>query len=54
MVKIAEERALSFEPLVHDEKTIELMEAARRVELITVVTGCLTANCNTPFRQRPS
>jgi DNA-damage-inducible protein J len=36
MVKITEEKALPFEPLVPTEETIEAMRAARRGELVTV------------------
>ena len=36
MVKIAEEKALPFEPLVPNQETIEAMKAARRGELTTV------------------
>jgi DNA-damage-inducible protein J len=36
MVKIAEEKALPFQPLVPNEETIEAMKAARRGELTTV------------------
>lgn len=36
MVRIAEEKALPFEPLVPNAETIEAMKAARRGELITV------------------
>ncbi len=36
MVRIANEKALPFEPLVPNEETIEAMKAARRGELETV------------------
>jgi DNA-damage-inducible protein J len=36
MVKIAQEKALPFEPLVPNKKTIEAIKAARRGELTTV------------------
>jgi DNA-damage-inducible protein J len=36
MVRIAEEKALPFEPLVPNAETIEAMKAARRAELVTV------------------
>lgn len=36
MVRIAKERALPFEPLVPNTKTIEAMKAARRGELVVV------------------
>jgi DNA-damage-inducible protein J len=36
MVRIAEEKALPFEPLVPNAETIEAMKAARRGELVTV------------------
>ena len=36
MVKIAKERALPFEPLVPNERTIAAMRAARRGEVVTV------------------
>ena len=36
MVKIAKEKALPFEPLVPNKKTIEAMKAARSGELVTV------------------
>ncbi|HYB55763.1 MAG TPA: type II toxin-antitoxin system RelB/DinJ family antitoxin [Alphaproteobacteria bacterium] len=36
MVKIAKEKALPFEPLVPNEKTIAAMRAARRDEVVTV------------------
>jgi DNA-damage-inducible protein J len=35
MVRIAKEKALPFEPLVPNDKTIEAMKAARRGELVT-------------------
>jgi DNA-damage-inducible protein J len=35
MVRIAQEKALPFEPLVPNEETIEAMKAARRGELVT-------------------
>ena len=35
MIKIAEEKALPFEPLVPNEETIEAMRDARRGELTT-------------------
>jgi DNA-damage-inducible protein J len=35
MVRIAAERALPFEPLVPNAKTIAAMKAARRGELVT-------------------
>jgi len=38
MVKIAQEKALPFAPLVPNEETIEAMKAARRGELVTVGT----------------
>ena len=36
MVKIAKEKALPFEPLVPNERTIAAMRAARRGEVVTV------------------
>ena len=36
LVKVAAEKALPFEPLVPNAKTIEAMKAARRGELATV------------------
>jgi DNA-damage-inducible protein J len=36
MVRIANDKALPFEPLVPNAKTIETMKAARRGELVTV------------------
>ncbi|MPZ58200.1 MAG: type II toxin-antitoxin system RelB/DinJ family antitoxin [Rhizobiales bacterium] len=36
MVRIANDKALPFEPLVPNAKTIEAMKAARRGELVTV------------------
>jgi DNA-damage-inducible protein J len=36
MMRIAKEKALPFEPLVPDAKTIQAMKAARRGELVTV------------------
>ena len=36
MVKVAAEKALPFEPLVPNQRTIEAIEAARRGELTTV------------------
>jgi DNA-damage-inducible protein J len=36
MMRIATEKALPFEPLVPNAKTIEAMKAARRGELVTV------------------
>jgi DNA-damage-inducible protein J len=36
MVKVAKEKALPFEPLIPNKKTIEAMKAARRGELKTV------------------
>ena len=35
MVRIAKDKALPFEPLVPNAKTIEAMKAARRGELVT-------------------
>jgi DNA-damage-inducible protein J len=35
MVRIAQEKALPFEPLVPNEETIEAMKASRRGELVT-------------------
>jgi DNA-damage-inducible protein J len=35
MVKIAQEKALPFEPMVPNQETIEAMKAARRGELAT-------------------
>ena len=35
MVKIAKEKALPFEPLVPNKKTVEAMKAARSGELVT-------------------
>ena len=50
MVKIAQEKALPFAPLVPNEETIEAMKAARRGELVTVGTSdrllpSLNADC---------
>lgn len=36
LIRIAREKALPFEPLVPNEKTIEAIKAARRGNLITV------------------
>lgn len=36
LVRIAKEKALPFEPLVPNAKTIKAMKAARRGELVTV------------------
>jgi DNA-damage-inducible protein J len=36
MVRIAEEKALPFEPLVPNSETIEAMKAARRGDVVTV------------------
>ena len=36
MVRIANDKALPFDPLVPNAKTIEAMKAARRGELVTV------------------
>ena len=36
MVRIAEEKALPFEPLVPNSDTIEAMKAARRGDVVTV------------------
>jgi DNA-damage-inducible protein J len=36
MIRIAREKALPFEPLVPNAKTIEAMKAARRGEVVTV------------------
>jgi DNA-damage-inducible protein J len=36
MVRIANDKALPFEPLVPNAKTIEAMKAARRGDLVTV------------------
>jgi DNA-damage-inducible protein J len=47
MVRIANEKALPFEPLVPNEETIEAMKAARRGELVTVgPPGKLLASLN--------
>src|SRR6266851_4063825 len=47
MVRIAQEKALPFEPLVPNEATIEAMRAARRGELVTVgPPGDLLASLN--------
>jgi DNA-damage-inducible protein J len=47
MIKIAKEKALPFEPLVPNEKTIEAMKAARRGKLVTVgPPGKLLASLN--------
>jgi DNA-damage-inducible protein J len=47
MVKIAKEMALTFEPLVPNDETIEAMKVARRGELTTAVpTGALLARQN--------
>jgi DNA-damage-inducible protein J len=47
MIKIANEKALPFEPLVPNEETIEAMKAARRGELVTVgQSGKLLASLN--------
>ncbi len=35
MIRVAEEKALPFDPLVPNAETIEAMEAARRGDLIT-------------------
>src|SRR5437667_7076642 len=50
LVKIANEKALPFAPLVPNEMTIEAMKAARRGELITVgppdkLLASLNADC---------
>jgi DNA-damage-inducible protein J len=50
MVKIAKEKALPFEPLVPNKKTIEAIKAARRGELTTVgppgkLIASLKADC---------
>jgi DNA-damage-inducible protein J len=50
MVKIAKEKALPFEPLVPNKKTIDAMKAARRGELTTAgppgkLLKSLNANC---------
>ena len=50
MVKIAQEKALPFAPLVPNEETIEAIKAARRGELVTVGTSdrllpSLNADC---------
>jgi DNA-damage-inducible protein J len=50
MVRIAKEKALPFEPLMPNEKTIEAMQAARRGELTTVgepenLLASLNADC---------
>ena len=36
MVRIAQEKALPFEPLIPNDKTIEAMTAARLGEVVTV------------------
>jgi DNA-damage-inducible protein J len=36
LIRIAREKALPFEPLVPNKKTIEAMKAARRGELVTI------------------
>jgi len=36
LIRVAKEKALPFEPLVPNDKTIEAMKAARRGELVTV------------------
>ena len=36
MMRIAKDKALPFEPLVPNAKTVEAMKAARRGELVTV------------------
>lgn len=38
MVRIAQEKALPFEPLVPNAEAIEAMKAARRGELVTAVS----------------
>ena len=50
LVKIAEEKALPFAPLVPNDETIEAMKAARRGELVTVgspdkLIASLNAEC---------
>jgi DNA-damage-inducible protein J len=47
MVRIASDKALPFEPLVPNAKTVEAMKAARRGELVTVGSAKdLLANLN--------
>jgi DNA-damage-inducible protein J len=47
MVRIAEEKALPFEPLVPNAETIEAMKAARRGDLVTAGgSGDLLASLN--------
>jgi DNA-damage-inducible protein J len=47
LTRIANEKALPFEPLVPNTKTIEAMRAARRGDLITVDSvGSLLASLN--------
>lgn len=47
MVKIAQEKALPFEPLIPNKETIEAMKAARRGELTKVgPPGKLVASLN--------
>src|SRR5215472_14409322 len=47
LVKIAQEKALPFAPLVPNKKTIDAMRAARRGELVTVgPPGKLIASLN--------
>ncbi len=50
MVRIAQDRALPFEPLVPNEDTIEAMKAARRGDLVTAgkpdsLVASLSADC---------
>jgi DNA-damage-inducible protein J len=47
MVRIAKDKALPFEPLVPNAETVEAIKAARRGELVTVVsTDELLASLN--------
>ncbi|MHB8177160.1 MAG: type II toxin-antitoxin system RelB/DinJ family antitoxin [Vulcanimicrobiaceae bacterium] len=47
LTRVAHEKALPFEPLVPNEKTIEAMKAARRGDLVTVGSvGNLLADLN--------
>jgi DNA-damage-inducible protein J len=53
MVRIATERALPFEPLIPNAKTVAAMKAARRGELATAgKPGKLLARLNADDRRR--
>ena len=54
MVRIATERALPFEPLIPNAKTVAAMKAARRGELATAgKPDKLLARLNADDRRRP-